>query len=164
MIQQSAEIVKVGSESVWVKAPRKTACGSCAAQSSCGQNLWSSFFESRQDPVEVRVDSDSFPVLKPGAQVVIGVSESVVLHGSVQVYIMPLLFMLAAVVFGGALFGQSDLVTIIFAGLGLSFGFFAVRKQTKKNQNNISQFPILLELLDQTCPSENSLHAHLAAD
>ena len=164
MIRQSAEIVKVGSSSVWVKAPRKTACGSCATQSSCGQNLWSSFFEDRQHPVEVLIDPDRFPALKLGAQVIIGVPEAVVLHGSVRVYIMPLLFMLAAVVFGEVVFGQSDFVTILCAGLGLSFGFLAVRQHTKKNQNNIDHFPVLLELLDQSCPSNNSLHTHLAVD
>ncbi|MDF1643979.1 MAG: SoxR reducing system RseC family protein [Pseudomonadales bacterium] len=164
MIRQSAEIVKVESGAVWVKAPRKTACGSCAAQSSCGQNLWSRFFEDRQHPVEVRIDSDRFPILKSGAQVIIGIPESVVLHGSVRVYIMPLLFMLAAVVFGGVIFGRSDFVTILCAGLGLLFGFLVVRQQTKKNQNSIGQFPVLLELLDQSCPSDDSLHAHMAAD
>lgn len=154
MIQQSAEIVEVDANSIWVKTPRKTACGSCVAQSSCGQNLWSRFFEGRQHPVEVQIDSARFSQLQSGTQVIIGVPESVVVNGSIRIYIMPLLFMLAAVVFGQVTFGASDFITIICAGSGLLFGFFVVRQHAKKNRRNPEYLPVLLEVLGKSCPPD----------
>ncbi|MBL4583384.1 MAG: SoxR reducing system RseC family protein [Pseudomonadales bacterium] len=154
MIHQSAEIVEIGSRSIWIKAPRKTACGSCAAQSSCGQNLWSRFFEERQDAVEVKVDEAKFSNFKIGTQVVIGVPGAVILHGSLRIYIMPLLTMLAAVGVGQFLFGASDGATISSAAFGLAIGFLAVRRHAQINSDNPNFHPVLLEVLGVACPPE----------
>ncbi|MBV1888955.1 MAG: SoxR reducing system RseC family protein [Proteobacteria bacterium] len=155
MIEQSAEIVEIGFGSIWIKAPRQTVCGSCAAQSSCGQNLWSKFFEDRQDPVEVKFDASRHNDLIVGNQVVIGIPESVVVKGSLLVYIMPLITMLVAVVAGRTIWGQSDTVTIFCAATGLAAGFILTRSHAKKSKNNPDLQPVLLEVLNQGCPPEN---------
>lgn len=155
MIEQSAEIVEIGPDSIWIKAPRQTACGSCAAQSSCGQNLWSRFFEDRQDPVEVKFDASSHNDLAVGNQVVIGVPESVVVKGSFLVYIMPLITMVVAVVAGRIMWGQSDTVTIFCAATGLAAGFILMQRHAKKSKNNPDLQPVLLEVFNQGCPPEN---------
>ena len=155
MIEQSAEIVEIGADSIWIKSPRQTSCGSCAAQSSCGQNLWSRFFEGRQHPIEVQIDSDKYSDLKIGNQVVIGVPESIVVNGSLLVYIMPLITMLVAVVAGQFVFGQSDSITIFCAAIGLVVGFLLMRTEANKNSNNPDLQPVLLQALDSGCPPEN---------
>ncbi|MBV1916034.1 MAG: SoxR reducing system RseC family protein [Pseudomonadales bacterium] len=164
MIEQSAEIVEVGADSIWIKAPRQTACGSCAAQSSCGQNLWSRFFEDRQHPVEVKADPNKYSDLKVGNQVVIGVPESIVVNGSLLVYIMPLVTMLVAAVAGQSVFGQSDGVTIFCAAIGLVAGFLFMRTEAKKNSNNPDLQPVLLQALDSGCPPDNISVKNLSAE
>ena len=152
MIEQSAEIVEIGKRSIWIKAPRQTACGSCAAQSSCGQSLMSRFFEGRQHPVEVQVDENRHSELAVGTQVIIGVPESIIQNGSIRIYIMPLIVMLVAAVFGQTLFGESEGVTIISAGVGLMLGFFGVWKHAQNSKNDPELLPVLLDVLGHSCP------------
>ena len=152
MIEQSAEIVEIGKRSIWIKAPRQTACGSCSAQSSCGQSLLSRFFEGRQHPVEVQVDDNQHPHLVVGTQVIIGVPESVIQNGSIRIYIMPLIIMLVAAVLGQTFLGESEGVTIISAASGLALGFFGVWKHAQNSKNNPDLLPVLLDVLGHSCP------------
>ena len=164
MIKQAAEIVEVGEKSIWIKSPRQTACGSCEAKSSCGQNLWSRFFDDREEAIEIRLDLKSLDSSKSplvnhadlavGEQVIIGVPESVVLSGSIRVYIMPLITMLVAVLFGRGFIGDSDLVTISSGMIGLVAGFMWVRKHALETKEDPQFHPVLLELLQKSCPPD----------
>jgi sigma-E factor negative regulatory protein RseC len=87
MIEETATVVKVEKGQVWVNSEASGGCTGCIKQSSCTSSMLGKFFKPRH----VAVDS-SFP-LAVGDQVVVAIDESLFLHASLLLYIVPLLAM-----------------------------------------------------------------------
>ncbi len=91
MIEENGQVSRTEGEFAWVVTERRSSCGSCSAQKGCGTGAVAGLFAAK--PHEVKVHN---PVgARPGDTVVIGISESLLLRGSVAVYLVPLLTMLA---------------------------------------------------------------------
>ena len=97
MIETDALVVAVSGKSAWVEASRSSSCGHCDAAGSCGGSLFAKSFGQR--PVRLEVRNEIAAVV--GDQVVLGLSERVMLRGSLRLYLLPLLGL-----FGGALLGD----------------------------------------------------------
>lgn len=131
MIEENAQVVALQGDAAWVETRRRSACGSCTAHPGCGSAALGKLLGRR--PTRVRVVNTVGA--QPGEQVVIGIDESAIVHGSVLVYLMPLLALL-----GGAILGEAWLrayagghewpvIAAAVAGLVLGLAWVRVRAQ-----------------------------------
>jgi sigma-E factor negative regulatory protein RseC len=114
MIEETARVESVHDGSVEVTTERKSGCGKCTEQSSCSTSVMAKFFSSKQVAMRLPTTLD----LKPGDHVVLGVSESVFLIGTLLIYGAPIL----AMILGGVL-GKLVSNLWLLEGEWLSIGF-----------------------------------------
>jgi len=145
LIVESGRVVGKDEDSLWVETIQQSSCGSCSAQKGCGTSLvakWTSrssfirvLLEGR-DPEEYQIDDE----------VTIGIPDDVVANGSLFVYLVPLLFMLAAAVAVDSL-GVAEPWVILSGVLGLFVGAALVRLHSYRNRFNRRLQPILVDEL-----------------
>ena len=125
MILETGRIVSIEAQGLWVETIQRSACGSCQAQKGCGHSALAKFGASASRLwviVEGR-DINSFTL---GDEVQIGVPEEVIAGGSLFVYMLPLLAMIAAMLTAHSV-GLNDGLTAVYAVLGLLLGAAIVR-------------------------------------
>lgn len=128
MIEERGRVLRVEQGAVWVETIRRSACNSCQLRGGCGQSVLQRLGGSaRQGSIRVLDDRSC----RVGDDIVIGIPENAVVHGSLLIYIVPLLAL-----FAGALLAQASGVEeplIILAGFsGLGLGFVAMRWHTSR--------------------------------
>jgi len=86
MIEETGQIVDVEGAFAWVETERSSTCGSCAVRQGCGTGAIAKVLGQRRVRLRVlnRIEA------RVGDYVVIGVSESGLLRGSLAVYAVPL--------------------------------------------------------------------------
>ncbi len=125
MIEETARVVAVEDDGVWIEARRRSACGRCAARSGCGHGLLDEYVRNR--PVHLRIDTGGAPAeLEVGDLVRVGIEERALLRASVRIYALPLGGFLAGAT-TAALAGGGDAVAATAAFAGLAIGFLAAR-------------------------------------
>ncbi len=82
MVEETAQVIKVDGDVVWVQAIQKSACGSCQVQKGCGHSLLA---KVGQKKIELPVACNDVSV-STGDQVVIGVPEQAILYHDVSGY------------------------------------------------------------------------------
>lgn len=101
MIEESAHVVESEGEYAWVESERRSSCGSCSAK-GCGTGALSKILGRRTQRMKVLNPVGA----KPGDEVVLGIREQALIKGSLAVYIVPLLAMMAGALLGHALAPQ----------------------------------------------------------
>lgn len=145
MLVETGEVVAVDADAVWVETLRKSTCGSCEAQKGCGHGLLSRMGGQRRHYIRVLPGAITPGQCRVGDTVDIGLPESVILHGSVLVYLLPLVAMLAAAAGAATLWPtQQDLAALAGAGAGLVAGFIAVRLHAAHHRQDPAMHPTLL--------------------
>ncbi len=92
MIEEPGRVVALEDGAVWVQTLRKSTCSSCSANAGCGQGLLDKLaINTSRGNVRALTDLQ----LAVGDEVVIGVREDLLLRSAVQVYLLPLLALLA---------------------------------------------------------------------
>lgn len=129
MIEEEAVVSRVEAGAVWVTKTRAPACGQCTEV--CHGRLAAP--EATTAQVEIPVTSHT--PLQPGDRVLIGIGENILLAGSLQLYLLPILGLLA-----GALLGQfigarllvpfADFVAMGGAATGLGLALLLVKYRT----------------------------------
>jgi sigma-E factor negative regulatory protein RseC len=126
MIEETAHVVGVEDGHAWVETERRSSCGSCSAK-GCGTGALSKILGTKVQRLKVRDPLGT----EVGDTVILGIEEGVLLHGSLMVYIVPLLLMLAGGLLGEALAPQwgtqPEGLSLIFGLLGLGGGFLWLR-------------------------------------
>jgi sigma-E factor negative regulatory protein RseC len=146
MIEETGQVVKVEDDGmVWVETRRPSTCGACADRQGCGTSVLASVLGQRQAPVRV---INSIGAVA-GDRVVIGVSESGVLRGSLAVYAVPL-----AGLFIGALAGHylgdggipryADLWELLGAAAGFTAGLAWLRRFSRATGRDERYQPVIL--------------------
>jgi sigma-E factor negative regulatory protein RseC len=145
MIEESGRVVSTRGEYAWIETGRATACGSCASRSGCGTSVLATLFGRR--PANIRVVNSIGAAV--GEQVVIGISESGLVRGSLAVYLVPL-----AGLFAGALAGQSlaaasvsapgDLASMLGGAGGFAAGIVWLRRFSRVSARNARYQPVML--------------------
>ncbi|MBB6056400.1 SoxR reducing system RseC family protein [Tolumonas osonensis] len=134
MIEAIATVVATKSGYVSVEYQRKSACGHCQHQSSCGI---SSGHEEEQEHSDRIIDIACSLPLEVGQQVRIGIPEKGLLKGALLVYILPLFFIMS-----GAVIGQifsvpgEEWPAIAGAVLGGYAGFMLMRIRSARLTDN----------------------------
>jgi sigma-E factor negative regulatory protein RseC len=97
MIEESGRVVAVEGDFAWIENERNAVCGGCAARKGCGTSAIASVLGQRRMRLRVvnRINA------RVGDTVVVGISESGLVRGSLAVYAAPL-----AGLFAGALAGH----------------------------------------------------------
>ena len=160
MLIETGRVVAVDREALWVETIRQSTCGSCAARQGCGHGLLNRISDGRTGYVRVLPGTDSGGAARCAVndQVRIGIPEQVILRGSVVVYLLPLLCMLAGASEAGALWpGLPEAATVAGSVAGLGVGFALVRWHARRHRDDRALQPVLLEVLPR-----GSLPAHLA--
>ena len=146
MIEENALVVKDEKNGfVWVETRRLSGCGACAERQGCGTSALAGVLGRRQAPLRV-VNSIGATV---GEQVVIGVSESGLLRGSLAVYAIPLLGLFIGAL-AGYLFGDDaaqryvDFRSVLGGAVGLAAGLAWLRRFSRATAQDERYQPVTL--------------------
>ncbi len=140
MIEETAKVVSVDNEQIIIKTHKKTSCGSCSVNKSCGTGIISNYLT----PKTVEFKLENTIKAKVGDTIIVGINERVFLFGSFLMYILPLLFILVFAMFGDyiatiANFNNVELFVITMSGFGFVSSFAFIRF-VLKNKLNLLQF------------------------
>ena len=123
MIEEQGRVVAVEEGTVWVETERKSTCSSCSAKNGCGQHLVDKY---RTKKTHSYIRASSNLDLNEGSTVIVGIPEASLMKASVLAYLLPLVFMMAAI-WGVNLAGMHELVALPAALAGLVLGFIPAR-------------------------------------
>jgi sigma-E factor negative regulatory protein RseC len=141
MIEEQAIVVEAGEGYAWVETQRRSSCSACATSEGCGAAVLAKAWGDRR----MRVRAISNLPLQPGDSVVVGLAEGALLSGSLLVYLLPLLLLLAGAILGQAVFaGAGDEPVMLSGAAGLGLGFLIARIGSQWWQNDIRFQPVVL--------------------
>ncbi len=126
MVEESARVLKVDGDVVWVQAIAKSACGSCQAQKGCGHSLLAKVGQKQIDLPVARNGLD----VQADDQVIIGVPEQAILRSSMLMYGLPLGVMIITAMLA-TLISLDEKVVVLLSFLALLAGFVWVNRKMK---------------------------------
>lgn len=142
MLEAEGVVIRVGEEGSYVETSRASACGSCSSKQACGTTSLSRLLGSK---------TSAFKVLNPigartGERVIIGLEGAALLKSSVLAYLLPLALMFAGAMTGSLLASadMKDAYSAWGAGVGLMFGFVALKLVTARAGNQRQFQPVIL--------------------
>jgi len=151
MIEERASVVSVEDDRIWVQTQRKSVCGACSARKGCGTASLDQLFGHRRTQMMV---SSELPV-NTGDEVILGIEESTLLRGSLLLYGLPLLFLIAgAIVMSSIVPAAGELYVIFGAVTGLLVGLYLVAGYSRRLRLNPSYHPTIQRVI-----SPSNLHS-----
>ena len=147
MIEEPGRVVAVEPAAVWVETLRQSSCSACSASAGCGEGVLEKLGISQRH-ARVRVLTDL--QLQVGDAVVIGIPEELLLSSSIQVYLLPLLGLLAAAVSLKS-FGFSEPFQIIGGLLCMSLTWLLVRMAARRREADPACQPRVLRASLPVC-------------
>ena len=147
MIEETAKVIAVDDENclVRVEIQRQTSCGQCVANKSCGTAVLQKVLGNRRTRLVLPYDKK----IHVNDTVVLGMSENALVKGSLAVYAIPLLLMIAFALLG-ELVGEQlalssvDSTSIGFALVGLLFGVIWLKLFSKRIKSDRQYQPRIL--------------------
>lgn len=158
-LTESATVVAVDGESIWVETHRQGTCNSCSANKGCGQGILNRLLPGRVNYVRALCDSKLQRELVVGDRVDISVPEHLVLKSSAMVYLLPLSLLLGGTLVGNGLW-QGDAGAILGGSVGLLLGFFVVRLHAYMQRNNTMLQPRVQRAASQQALQPGMLSVH----
>jgi len=145
MLKEIGRVVAAEPGALWVEVSAKSACGSCAAKSSCGHGLLEQLRHGRR---YLRVlESEAAPSgVQVGQEVEIGLPEGAVLSASAMLYLVPLFGLLLGSVLASASL-PGDMAAALGGAAGLAAGLVLVRLHALRRRNDQRWQPILLRVM-----------------
>ncbi len=143
MITESGRVVSVESEGLWVETIRKSTCGSCKAQTGCGQGLLNKL-DGHSSYIWVLLDGRDPASYSLGDEIQLGIPEEVVSKGSLLVYMVPILTLVTFTAVAHTQF-YNEALTTISGFVGLLMGGALVRWHAWRNRNNPELQPVLID-------------------
>jgi len=151
MIEEHAIVVSVSGDDAMLEIVRKKPCGLCGKSRGCGISLWGKLFNHKSEFVA----SNNIGA-KVGDTVIVGVDEQALLKGSMKIYGMPLLALLAGALLAmaflpaGASAIQKDTYAVIGAAVGLVLSLLWLKGHAAGQSWNPSHQPVILRTDNQT--------------
>ena len=148
MLVETGRVVATDPEGLWVETIRQSTCGTCAAQKGCGHGILNRLGSGRSAYIRVlwgtRADGDC----AIDDEVRISIPEEVILRGSLIVYMLPLMCMLAGAAGAVNLMPESrDWPAMIGALLGFATGMALVRWHAWHHRDDQGLQPTLLDIV-----------------
>ena len=151
MLLETAHVVAVESDSVWVETISRSTCGSCAAQAGCGHSLLNRIAAGRRNYIRAFSGPLSATDCSLDDHVRISIPEQVIIRGSLLVYMLPLILMLTGAVLASNLTRTgADILALAGAVLGFSFGVALVRVHAWHHRSDRSFHPRLMGLVSSS--------------
>ena len=145
MLLETAHVVAVEADSVWVETIRQSSCGACAAQKGCGHSLLNRISASRRNYIQVFSGALQASRCSVNDHVRISIPEQVIIYGSLVVYMVPLVSMLLMAVLATTMStANQDLLAIGGAVAGFSVGVGLVRWHAWRHKTDKSMQPTLV--------------------
>ena len=150
MIEQQARVISVQGDQLMLEAETQTACGACEVKSGCGTSVLAKWLGRKFTHFNAKNTVNA----SVGDEVIVGLSESALLTGSVVIYLWPLLgmffFALAADQLLSAEQAARDLIIslVAFAGAAGVFGLSHKYLSTASSQQKLN--PVVLRKLIST--------------
>lgn len=117
--QETAQVVGIGNQGVWVESMQQSACGACQAKQGCGQHTMSRLGR----PVKLWVETNE--AFNVGEQVRLSLPQGALAASALAMYGLPLIGLLVGAILGNQ-FG-SDAYSLMGGGIGLVFGLLSAR-------------------------------------
>jgi sigma-E factor negative regulatory protein RseC len=129
----------------WVETRRPGTCGACADRQGCGTSVLASVLGQRQAPMRV---INSIGAVA-GDRVVIGVSESGLLRGTLAVYAVPLAGLFIGALAGhylgdGGIHRDADLWELLGALAGFTAGLTWLKRFSRATGRDERYQPVIL--------------------
>ena len=118
MITERAVVTRCEAGRVEVRLQRGSACGHCELSQGCGTGAIGRLLGNRSRPLVIATGED----LKPGDELLLGLSEAALVKASLAVYGLPLFAMVGAGLLA-ALLGIADTWVALTSVVGLFAGF-----------------------------------------
>jgi sigma-E factor negative regulatory protein RseC len=154
--EQIATVLRSTPEALEVEARARSACGHCASASHCGTGLLASLLGDR--PRRLRLAPDAG--IAPGEQVVIGLSDPLLLRAAALAYLMPLGTLLMPALLVDAL-GLGNLAAGLAGFTGLLVGLAALAVFTRRADGRYR--PKLLRRREGVCTPPSSMPSGVEA-
>jgi sigma-E factor negative regulatory protein RseC len=145
MIEETGQVVDVQGAFAWIESERTSTCGACNVRKGCGTAVLAKVLGQRRVHLRVinRINA------RVGDAVVIGISESGLVRGSLAVYAVPLAGLFAGAIAGDVLGkyffpGGSDPVAIVGALAGLGAGLFWLKRFSRRTEKDAAYQPVIL--------------------
>ncbi|MFI8742848.1 SoxR reducing system RseC family protein [Stutzerimonas zhaodongensis] len=140
MIEETGRVVALAPGAVWVETERSSTCSGCSVRSGCGQGLVERLgVRERRGLILALCDLR----LSVGDTVVVGIRESVLLHGAVLVYLFPLIMLFIFALVASQLSAPEPYVML--AGLGgFLVAWLVVRKRSQQTSADPALQPVVL--------------------
>jgi sigma-E factor negative regulatory protein RseC len=145
MIEETGQVVDVQGAFAWIESERSSTCGACNVRKGCGTAVLAKVLGQRRVHLRVinRINA------RVGDAVVIGISESGLVRGSLAVYAVPLAGLFAGAIGGDVLgtyyfSGGSDLLAITGALAGLAAGLFWLKRFSRRTEKDAAYQPVIL--------------------
>ena len=137
-METRARVIECGDGIALVEAERQSGCGNCDPVRGCGKSSMSKLFCSKPRRFEV-ID----PIgTKAGDEVSIGIREGALLRGSIAVYLVPMMTLVAGALLGN---GWGERVSILGGAIGLVLGFLWARHYSAVNRGNTRFQPFIVK-------------------
>ncbi len=143
MISETGRIVAIEPDGLWVETIQRSTCGSCAAEKGCGQSLMARLM-GHTSYLWVLLEGRDSSDYRLDQEVQIGVPETVVVKGSLFVYLTPLVGMIAGAGAAQQLWA-SDGPSALGALMGLLAGGALVRWRAHQTRYDRRLQPVLLD-------------------
>lgn len=148
MMLETGRIVAIEPKRLWVETIQRSACGSCQAQKGCGHSALAKLGASASR-VWVLLEGRDAAHFQLGDEVQIGVPEELIAGGSLFVYMLPLLCMIAAA-FAAHSAHLNDGLAALCALVGLLLGAAIVRGCSHLLRFDSRLHPVLLDAQTST--------------
>lgn len=151
MVSETGTVVAVEPDALWVETIQQSTCGTCVARKGCGQRLLAKVgASSSRLRVPLNNGSNHGDDHKNGHReyalgdtVTIGIPDNIVVLGSLFIYLLPLVLMIA---FSGVAHTliANEMVSLTAGIMGFVSGGVVIRYHSNKSKNNPNFQPVLI--------------------
>lgn len=144
MIEETVTVARTQAGVAWVATRTRNACSHCETSSHCGTAMVAKLFGEKTNLLQIENSLDA----RAGEQVVIGISNALLLKASVLAYLLPLIMFIATVGLGQVLGLRESVGTLLgFCGLGL--GLWIANLITGSLSGRMIYCPVMLRRVYQ---------------
>ena len=144
MATETARVVALEPDALWLETIQRSTCGGCAAQDSCGHSRPGGDVGRRRGRIRVSAGATAVAQYKLDDQVLIEFPDDTILRGAAVAYGLPLLGLLAGALAGARGFGgTADVAVAIGAAIGLVLGFALVGRHSARHRGDPALQPVL---------------------
>lgn len=150
MVSETGTVVAVESDALWVETIQQSTCGTCSARKGCGQRLLAKVGASSSRlrvPLSCRshhkghINTRRYYAV--GDTVTIGIPDNTVVLGSLFIYLLPLVLMIAFSGIGHTLMAN-EIVSLVAGIVGFVSGGAVIRYHSNKFKNDSKFQPVLI--------------------